>query len=314
MNFCEYSKNFSGVFTALATTFDNENEEINFSEIISLINYQIENNIGGILLLGSTAETQSLTDEEKIKLLDFALDEINKRVPVMIGLNYNGTNNAIKIAEKFLAIIKKHNYTKDNLAFLVNNPSYNKPSEDGIFLHFQKIHDEIAPYPMIIYNIPSRSIIDLKNHFLKRLFLNLENIIGIKDCSGDPYRIFELSEWVNKSLKRKVSLFCGDDGLFLNNLINGGCGLISVCSNLYPSEMQEIYNYFRSKNYEESIELNKRFIPMFNALFVESNPSPLKYLMSLKFGTQNFLRPPLIPVSQNSEILLKDVFNRIENQ
>jgi 4-hydroxy-tetrahydrodipicolinate synthase len=306
MNF----EKFKGVFTALVTPFDREKDTVSESDLAQLIENQIENGVNGILLLGSTSEASTLSEQERLHILEFSLEVIRKRVPVMIGINFNDTRYAAELTEKFSEILKKFSYSESDASFLVNNPSYNKPTEDGMFAHFEAVHDAANPFPLFIYNIPSRSIFDLKNEFLKRLFINLERVIGLKDCSGDLNRVFELKEWVEmKSKCKKLHLFCGDDNLFLPHFINGGCGVISVCSNLLPEKMSEMWKFLESGNFSEAVKIHKQLMPFFKNLFVEPNPSPVKYLMSIKFGIENILRLPLLSVSEKNSIMLKQMLD-----
>jgi 4-hydroxy-tetrahydrodipicolinate synthase len=306
---------FHGIFTALITPFDTENNNINFSELAYLINFQIENNANGILLLGSTSESQSLSEKEKLDIVDLSLDIIEKKIPVIIGINYNDTSYACYITNKFLSILKKKNYTNKDACFLVNNPSYNRPTEDGIFLHFSKIHDEVSDFPILIYNIPSRAIFDLKNDFLKKIFSKLDLVIGIKDCSSDILRVSELSIWAEKYFNnsKKLRLFCGDDAYFFNHLINGGCGCISVLSNIFVSHMRRLYDFFINKNFESALSIYKKFIPIIHASLKDSNPSVIKYLMSSEFGTKDYLRPPLLSSKEENKILLKNEYEKLKS-
>jgi 4-hydroxy-tetrahydrodipicolinate synthase len=253
-----------------------------------------------------------MSESEKLQLVDFALEIIEKRVPVMIGINYNDTKYASEFAKKITKILEKYNFDQENASFLVNNPSYNKPSENGIFAHFKEIHDSIEKFPMLIYNIPSRSIFDLKNEFLKKIFIELDRVIGIKDCSSDLNRVFELKEWASENLKnKKLNLFCGDDILFLPHFINGGCGVISVCSNLFPEKMSQMSHYLNNDEFKKASEVHLELMPLFSGLFIEPNPAPVKFLMNLKFGTKNLLRLPLMQICEKNEKILQDLFSKI---
>lgn len=304
---------FKGVFTALITPFDERNDKIAFSDIASLIHSQIDGGVNGLLLLGSTSEAPTLSEEEKCQILQFALEIIDKRVPVMIGINYNDTAYAASITKKFVKILKEKGHS--DASFLVNSPSYNKPKEDGIFAHFEEIHNSASDFPLFVYNIPSRSIADLTNNFLKKVFTKLERFVGLKDCSGQINRVFELESWANENLQnKKLHLFCGDDNLFFSHFVNGGCGVISVCSNLLPIQMSQMWNFLESGNLNEAAKIHRKLMPVFDALFIEPNPSPLKYLMSKKFGIQNLFRLPLLPVSEFSSEILKKLSIDFENK
>ena len=301
---------FQGVFTALVTPFDVESGKISFSDLANLINSQIDSGIQGLLLLGSTSEASTLSEDEKVELLESSLQIIEKRVPVMIGLNYNDTAYAVKMAKKFCSIVKKFNFSPLEAALLVNPPSYNKPKEEGVFAHFDEIHDA-CDLPIFVYNIPSRSIFDLKNHLLMRLF-ELERIIGLKDCSGDLMRVFELKKNEECFEKKKLYFFAGDDNTSLFHFINGGCGVISVTSNAFPKEMSEMFRFLKEREYTKAAEIHLKLMPFFQAFFIEPNPSPIKYALSLKAGIQNVLRLPLLPVSGESSVIIKKLMNDCE--
>ena len=295
----EIIKSLYGVFTALVTPFSCDGSEIDYKSFDHLVEWQISSGVNGLLVLGSTGEAATIEDDEKIKLVEYACKKIAGRVPLMVGLNYNCTLTASNMAQK----IQKAGAD----LLLVNNPNYNKPSKNGIFHHFSSIHSACS-LPIIIYNIPSRSIFDLSNQLIMKMFNQLDRVIGLKDCSGDVMRAYELSALAAQAQKN-VALFCGDDHLGLSYCFNGGCGIISVLSNVFPSFCSTMYKHIKNGLYNDAIDIHKMFLPFYKALFAEPNPVPVKYVLHLLEKYNDTVRLPLLPISDDTRYLLKKLFD-----
>ena len=292
--------NLSGVYTALVTIFD-QNNKISYDQLSNLIDFQINSQIDGLLLCGSTGEASTLTDIERSELIQFAIKKINKKVPVMVGVNFNSTAYAVEQAKLY------ESYGIDCL--LINNPSYNKPSEEGIFEHFKAIASAAANLPIIIYNIPSRSIFNLSDCLLSKMFDEIPNIVGMKDSTGSLDRQY----FLQKNNKKKLFMFCGDDNLGPFYQINGGCGVISVLSNLFPKEMVSLYTLLREKNYLEAFAIHKKFMELYKAIFVETNPVPIKYALKIKGGSSESVRLPLLQMSERNKKSLEEALKDYES-
>ncbi len=282
----------SGVFTALVTIF-NQNNQIDYDSIGDLIEFQISSGVDGILICGSTGETPTLSENERYELIKFATKKIAKRAVTMVGINFNSTDYACEQAKLY------ESFGVDCL--LVNNPSYNKPSENGMYEHFIKVANSVK-IPIIIYNIPSRSIFNLSNDLLNRLFRDGKNIVGMKDSTGSVDRCFFLQQENSK----KLSLFCGDDNLGPFYFINGGCGIISVLSNLFPKQIVELYQNLQSEKYREAFLIHRNLMNLSNMAFIETNPVPIKYMLHIIRGYNFSVRLPLLPLSEKNQSLIYD--------
>jgi 4-hydroxy-tetrahydrodipicolinate synthase len=283
-----------GVFTALVTIFDSNNK-ISYGQMSDLIDFQVQSGIDGILVCGSTAETPTLTDSERFELIQFAIKKIDKKVPVMVGVNFNSTSYAVEQAKLYEL------YGADCL--LVNNPSYNKPGEEGIFEHFKAIANAVPNLQIIVYNIPSRSIFNLSDNLLSRIFDDIPNIVGMKDSTGSIDRQY----FLQKQNKKSLSMFCGEDNLGPFYAINGGCGVISVLSNLFPREMTNLYKFLREKNYSKAFTIHEKFMELYKAIFVETNPVPIKYALKIVRGYSDLVRLPLLQLSEKNKKILENV-------
>jgi 4-hydroxy-tetrahydrodipicolinate synthase len=293
--------NLSGVFTALVTIFD-QNNRISYDQISNLVDFQISSGIDGILICGSTGEASTISEMERLELIQFLIRKINKRVPTMIGVNFNSTDYAVEQAKLY------ESYDIDCL--LVNNPSYNKPSEEGIFQHFKAIANAVSNLPIIIYNIPSRSIFNLSDSLLIRIFEEIPNVIGMKDSTGSIDRHYFLQRKSGKFL----SMFCGDDNLGPFYSINGGCGVISVLSNLFPKEIVNLYKLLKEEKYKEAFQIHKSFMELYRVMFIETNPVPIKYALKIDRGYSDKVRLPLLELSEDSKKIIEVILRNYESK
>ena len=274
-----------GCFTALVTPFTDDNK-VDYEMLKKLINFQLESNIDGIVVLGTTAETPTLEEEEKENIIRLAVKEINGKIPVVAGVYSNDTKKCIDISRKW------ENMGVD--ALLVSSPYYNKANEMGMEKHFAAIADSVS-VPVILYNVPSRTGYSIPISVVEKLAQH-PNIIGIKEASGDMSYIMECARHIGDSF----SLLSGNDNLIIPTLSAGGAGVISVFSNICPGECRDIVQLYLDGKSEEALSIQLKYLDFINSLFIEPNPVPIKTAMNIP----NF-RLPLCQMMPHNEKILR---------
>ena len=273
-----------GSIVALITPFkDSSLDEDNY---IKLIDYHLKNGTNGIVPGGTTGESPTLSHNEHKKIIEIAVKECNSKIPVIAGTGSNSTEEAVELSK--FAEKAKSDY------LLVVTPYYNKPTQEGLYQHYKKINDNVG-IPIIIYNIPSRSVIDMSVETMTRLY-ELKNIIGVKDATGDLNRV----EKQMKAMGKEFIQLTGNDDNALEFNKRGGIGSISVTANIaakYCSEFQKAC----SNDINKAIELDKLLQPIHYAMFIESNPSPVKYAASLLGLSSEAVRLPLVEVQEETK-------------
>jgi 4-hydroxy-tetrahydrodipicolinate synthase len=284
---------FKGSIVALITPF--KEDKLDESNYIKLIDYHLENGTHGLVPGGTTGESPTLSHEEHKKIINLSVKECKNRIPVIAGTGSNSTSEAVELsrfADKAGA---------DGL--LVVTPYYNKPTQEGLFQHYKKINDNVG-IPIIIYNIPSRSVIDMSVETMTRLF-ELKNIIGVKDATGDLNR----AEQQRKAMGDKFIMLTGEDGNALDFNKKGGTGCISVTANVAAKLCSEMQNASLEKNNKDlqkkAEEINNMLMPLNNSLFIESNPSPVKYAASLLKLSPDDVRLPLVKITNPTKSAVK---------
>ena len=273
-----------GSIVALITPFNNES--LSESDYVKLINYHLENGTNGIVPGGTTGESPTLSHNEHKKIIEIAVKECKRKIPVVAGTGSNSTDEAIelsKFAEK-----------AGSDALLVVTPYYNKPTQEGLYQHYKKINDNVG-IPIIIYNIPSRSVIDMNVDTMSKLY-ELKNIVGVKDATGDLDRVDQQL----KAMGKEFIQLTGNDDNSLEFNKRGGIGSISVTANIaakYCSDFQKEC----SNNFLKAEEIDKILQPVHNAMFIESNPSPVKYAASLMGMCKPTVRLPLVEVTTETK-------------
>ena len=283
---------FKGSNVALITPFkDNGLDE---DAYIKLIHFHIENGTSGLVPAGTTGESPTLSHEEHQRVIDLCIKESNGKIPVIAGTGSNSTEEAISLtshAEKVGAD-----------GALVVTPYYNKPTQEGLYHHYKAINDKCG-IPIIIYNIPGRSVIDMSVDTMARLY-ELKNIVGVKDATGDLDRV---NQQLSKMGKEFIQLTGNDDNAFEFNK-RGGIGAISVTANIAPKLCSDFQRYSISKNQDELNEAKKLddiLQTVHSAMFVESNPSPVKYAAKLMNLCNDTVRLPLVSVTDNTKLIVK---------
>ena len=283
---------FKGSNVALITPFkDNVLDE---EAYIKLIHFHINNGTNGLVPAGTTGESPTLNHDEHQKVIDLCIKESNGKIPVIAGTGSNSTEEAISLtthAEKAGA----------NCALIVT-PYYNKPTQEGLYQHYKAINDK-SGIPIIIYNIPGRSVIDMSVETMARLF-ELKNIIGVKDATGDLDRV---DQTLNKLGKEFIQLTGNDDNALEFNK-RGGVGTISVTANIAPKLCSDFQKFSKSANveeYKEAERLDKILQPIHHSLFIESNPSPVKYAAKLLNLCDDNVRLPLVKITEPTKEIVK---------
>tara|TARA_B100001013_G_scaffold264464_1_gene166658 strand:- start:199 stop:1083 length:885 start_codon:yes stop_codon:yes gene_type:complete len=280
---------FKGSIVALITPFKDGN--LDEDSYISIIQYHLRNGTNGLVPAGTTGECPTISHDEHKKIIQLCVNESNGKIPVIAGTGSNSTKEAVSLtqyAEKAGAD-----------AALVVTPYYNKPTQEGLYQHYKAINDKCG-IPIIIYNIPPRSVIDMSVDTMARLF-ELKNIVGVKDATADLDRV---TEQKNKMGKEFIQL-SGEDGTALDFNLKGGSGCISVTANIAPKLCAEFQEASLSKNNDNLLsrakEINEKLMPLHNSLFIESNPSPVKYAASLLKLCTDDVRLPLVKITSSTK-------------
>ena len=283
---------FKGSNVALVTPF--KNDKLDDETYIKLIHFHIENGTNGLVPAGTTGESPTLSHDEHERVIDLCVKESNGKLPVFAGTGSNSTEEAISLtthAEKMGAD-----------GALIVTPYYNKPTQEGLYQHYKAINDKCG-IPILIYNIPGRSVIDMSVETMARLF-ELKNIIGVKDATGDLTRV----DKTLKKLGKEFIQLTGNDDNALEFNKKGGVGAISVTANIAPKLCSDFQRFSKSNNdneIKEAERLNEILQPVHHAMFVESNPSPVKYAAKLLDLCDDDVRLPLVKVTDATKEIVK---------
>ena len=280
---------FKGSIVALITPF--KNNKIDEDRYASLIHYHISNGTNGLVPAGTTGESPTLDHDEHKKVIEIAVKESNGKIPVIAGTGSNSTSEAIELSQ--------HAEKAGANALLIVTPYYNKPTQEGLYQHYKTINDKVG-IPIIIYNIPPRSVVDMSVDTMARLF-ELKNIAGVKDATADLDR-------VDQQLKKMGPEFIqlsGEDGTAMEFNARGGVGCISVTANVAAKLCSNFQEASLKRNDENSLkkteEINNKLMPLHKALFIESNPSPVKYAASLLNLSSEDVRLPLVKITEKTK-------------
>ena len=276
---------FKGSITALVTPFkDGAVDEAAFR---AFINWQIEQGTHGLVPVGTTGESPTLSHKEHDRVIEICVDEVKGRVPVIAGAGSNSTEEAIGFS--------KHAEKVGADAVLIVTPYYNKPTQEGLYQHFKAINDAIG-IPIFIYNIPGRSVIDMSVETMARLY-ELKNIAGVKDATANLAR----TSLQRQAMGPDFIQLSGEDATALGFMAHGGHGCISVTSNVAPRLCAEMQEACLKGDYASALKVQDRLMPLHTNLFIETNPSPVKYAASVLGLMQDDVRLPMIPVSEGTK-------------
>ena len=285
-----------GSWVALVTPF-NEDGTIDYESLGNLIEFQIKNSINGILLLGTTGEAPALSEEEKKELLKFGMKKINGRVPVMVG---TGTNNIDKS-------IKDTKFAKEigvNYA-LVITPYYNKTTQEGLYQYFKEVCSSVD-IPIVLYNVPARTGVNLMAETTIKLAKTFKNIVAIKEASGNLTQIMDII----KDAPADFSLLSGDDDLTFPTLAVGGSGVISVTANIIPAQITKLIKLWEEGNFIETRKLHYTFCELNSAMFMVSNPIPVKEALAQMGMIKRKYRLPMWKMSEDMQNNLNKVLKK----
>ncbi len=283
---------FKGSNVALITPF--KNNGLDEEAYIKLIHFHIDNGTNGLVPAGTTGESPTLSHDEHQRVIDLCIKESNGKIPVIAGTGSNSTEEAISLTT--------HSEKAGANGALIVTPYYNKPTQEGLYQHYKAINDKCG-IPIIIYNIPGRSVIDMSVDTMARLY-ELKNIVGVKDATGDLNRVNQTLEKMGKDF---IQLTGNDDNAFEFNK-RGGVGTISVTANIAPKLCSDFQRFSKSdtdNEMKEAERLNKILQPVHHSLFVESNPSPVKYAAKLLGLCDDNVRLPLVKVTEPTKEIVK---------
>jgi len=279
---------FKGSNVALVTPF--KENKLDEEAYIKLINFHLDNGTNGLVPAGTTGESPTLSHEEHEKVIELCINEAKGKIPVIAGTGSNSTEEAISLT--------KHAEKAGANAALVVTPYYNKPTQEGLYQHYKALNDNCG-IPIIIYNIPGRSVVDMSVETMAKLF-ELKNIVGVKDATGDLNRV---DQQKNKMGKEFIQL-TGEDGNALEFNKRGGVGCISVTANIAPklcSDMQKFSKSDSDNEIKEAERIDNMLQPLHKSLFIESNPAPVKYAAKLLGLCNDSLRLPLVNIMDSTK-------------
>jgi 4-hydroxy-tetrahydrodipicolinate synthase len=281
---------FKGSFTALVTPF--QNGSVDQKAFRGLVEWQIGEGTNGLVPVGTTGESPTLSHDEHKDVVAWCIDQAKGRVPVIAGAGSNSTMEAIDLS--------KHAEAAGADAVLVVTPYYNKPTQEGLYQHFKAINDAIG-IPIIIYNIPGRSVVDMSVETMKRLF-ELKNIAGVKDATANMVRVSQQRAAMGEGFNQ----LSGEDATALGFMAHGGHGCISVTSNVAPRLCAEFQSACLKGNYGAALKLQDKLMPLHTALFIETNPAPAKYALAVLGKCVETVRLPMVPVTEKTKIAVRE--------
>ena len=286
-----------GMGVALITPFK-EDENIDFSALGRMVDFILQNNADFLCVLGTTAETPTLTEEEKQQVKKFVIERVNGEVPILLGV---GGNNTKAIVDA----LKHDDYTGVD-AILSVAPYYNKPSQEGIYQHFKAI-SEATNLPIVLYNVPGRTGVNMTADTTLRIARDFKNVVAIKEASGD---ITQMDDII-KNKPDNFDVISGDDGITFPLITLGAVGVISVIGNAFPREFSRMTRLALKGDYEHALAIHHKFTELFKLLFVDGNPAGVKSILSVMGMIKNKLRLPLIPTRITTYEAIRKVLNEL---
>ncbi|WP_164215558.1 4-hydroxy-tetrahydrodipicolinate synthase [Virgibacillus sp. YIM 98842] len=287
--------NFGQLLTAMVTPFK-QNGEVDFEQTTILIEHLIRNSSDGLVVAGTTGESPTLSVDEKMELFQHVVKVVKKRVPVIAGTGSNNTKASIRLtqeAEKAGAD-----------AVMLVTPYYNKPSQEGIYSHFKAIAEQTS-LPVMLYNIPGRSVVKMNAETIIRLS-EIDNIVSLKEASGD----LDQTAIIIERTKDDFSVYSGEDSLTLPMLSVGANGTVSVASHIIGSEMKQMMEYFYRGEVDKAGRLHRKLLPLMNGLFSSPSPVPVKTALKLNGLDSGTVRLPLIPLNEQEKNTLEDIIHK----
>lgn len=289
-----------GTFTALVTPMY-ESGAIDYESLNNLIEFQISNGVNGIVIAASTGEGMSLITSEQLDLINYCISQANSRIKIIVYINQTTTKESLNYI-RLLQTIKGIDYV------MVVTPPYIKPTQEGLYQYFGELA-KISVHSIILYNVPSRTGCDLKDDTILRLSNDFKKIMGLKDASSNILRC----SYLVKNKPDHLSLYCGDDGINLPFMLYGGQGVISVLSNILPKQVSSMINFCLENNIVEARKLHYSMLDIYDTLFLESNPIPIKWMLYAQNIIQSpYLRLPLTALSKEYQQRIKNLLDQIK--
>ncbi|MCM1567062.1 MAG: 4-hydroxy-tetrahydrodipicolinate synthase [Dehalobacter sp.] len=279
---------FKGSIVAIITPF--KNDEIDEERLRELVEFQIENGTDGIVPCGTTGESSTLDYQEHDRVVEIVVHQVKKRIPVIAGTGSNSTKEAIEITE--------HAKRAGADGALLVTPYYNKPSQEGLYRHYKTVAEAVA-LPQVLYNVPGRTAVNMLPETVARL-AEIPNIVAIKEAAGSLQQVSEIIALCGD----KIGVLSGDDFITFPLMACGGVGVISVTANIMPKEIAAMIDAFNAGNMEEARRLHLRLLKISNAMFIETNPVPVKTALGLMGKCSEEVRLPLAPMSEENNLKL----------
>ena len=286
---------FFGSIPAVITPFNNK--EVDFNSLEKILNHLIDNGSNGVVPCGTTGESPTLSHDEHKKIIEETIKITDKRVPVIAGTGSNNTKEALEYS--------KHAERVGANAALVVTPYYNKPTQDGLYAHFESIAQSVK-IPIIIYNIPGRSVVDMSIETMIKLS-KIDNIVGVKDATNDLFRPLLTAA----NMHRDFCFLSGEDGTALAFLSQGGHGCISVTANVAPKLCSQLHDAWRNKDIDKAQEINLKLAKLHHSLFLESSPGPVKFAASLIGLCSSETRLPLVGISDFTKVSVSNCLKEL---
>ncbi len=284
-----------GCMVAIVTPM-HPNGEVDMTRLMALIDWQIDSGSDGIIVLGTTGESATITQTERRQIIKKAVEHVKGRVPLIAGTGANSTRTAIELT----AAAKEDGA---DVCLLVT-PYYNKPTQEGLYLHYKAVA-EAVDIPQIMYNVPGRTGVDLLPETVVRL-ADVPNIVCVKEATGDVSRVEKILSQVGD----KISMVSGDDGTAMEFMLAGGHGVISVTANIAPRQMKELCKACEEGDVEKAQQINNLLMPLHKGLFVESNPIPAKWALEQMGKIESGIRLPLTTLSTKAQITVKNALTQ----
>jgi len=289
------SSKFRGLGVAVVTPFHKDGS-IDFKSFSGIIEHLIKGKVNYIVVLGSTGEAVTMSKDEKYAVINCAIDTVEKRIPIVLGIGGNNTSEIVKC-------VQKTDFT-DIDGILSVSPAYNKPSQKGIYLHFRAIANE-SPVPVIIYNVPGRTGSNITADTTIKLATDFSNIIAVKEASGN----LDQCMTIIKNKPKNFLVISGDDALTLPLIALGADGIISVVGNAFPKQFSELVQLCFMNDFKKAAKIHFALIDIINSLFAEGNPAGIKAALEIRNLCQNYLRLPLTPVSKTQYHYIEEMIN-----
>lgn len=284
-----------GVGTAMITPF--RENEVDYEALKKFVRYQIESGVHFLLVLGTTGEAPAVTDDEREKIVSTVLEEVNGKVPVIVGAGTNSTKKTLKMVKN------AERLGADGV--LLVTPYYNKPTQDGLYEHYKFI-SERTDIRIILYNVPSRTGVNMLPDTVVKIAENLKNVVGLKEASGNMSQVDDVIFKI-KSIRKDFLIYSGNDDQAFHLMCSGGDGVISVVSNMIPKDISRMCEFLFEGNLKEALKIHKKYFNLMKGLFIETNPIPVKAGLSIMGFIKNELRLPLVPAKKSTVEKLKEI-------